>query len=367
MTLPSHLDCRAAVSPRQYEAVGNWLDFQRKPAGTGPFKVEKVTPRVSIDLVRNADYWDKARIPKVERMVLMPIPDANTRVAALRSGQVDWIEFPAPESLASLKAAGFKIVLKPYPHIWTWHANNSEVSALSDKRVRIALNYAIDRNSMVELLAGTAVPAVGIFQAGTPYFGYPKERYTYDIAKAKALLKEAGYGPDKPLKVKIQLPTAGSGNMVPLPMGELIQQNLRDVNVMVDYAVVDWGTMLQTMRQIPNKPGAPVLDAINHGLPMGDPTNFFNNFASAGFPPNGSNWSFYKSEKVDSLLAKAFASFDKAEQTKLISEAHAEVVDDAAWLFVVHDLNPRAMSPKVKGFVQAQSWYQDFTQVTVEP
>ena len=59
-------------------------------------------------------------------------------------------------------------------------------------------------------------------------------------------------------------------------------------------------------------------------------------------------------------------SFDSEQQIELLVQAHAIVVDEAAWAFIVHDLNPRAMSPKVKGFQPAQSWYQDFTKVTAE-
>ena len=77
---------------------------------TGPFKVERVTPRTSIELVRNDDYWDKTRIPKLKRLVLLPIADANTRIAALRSGEVDWVEYPAPDAIPGLKSAGFQIV-----------------------------------------------------------------------------------------------------------------------------------------------------------------------------------------------------------------------------------------------------------------
>jgi peptide/nickel transport system substrate-binding protein len=181
------------------------------------------------------------------------------------------------------------------------------------------------------------------------------------------LLKEAGYGGAKPLKLKVQLPTAGSGNMVPLPMAEFVQQSYKEIGVEVEYVVVDWGTMLTTMRQRPDQPGTPHLDVVNHGLPISDPTQFFLNFHGASFPPNGSNWSLYRNPKVDELLSKAFETFEPAVRDPLIAEAHALVVDDAPWVFVVHDLNPRALSPKVKGFRQAQSWYQDFTQVTVEP
>jgi ABC-type transport system substrate-binding protein len=365
--LPYQLARVFMVSPTQFKKVGgDWLAFSHNPSGTGPFKVDKVTPHVSIELSRNESYWDKGRIPKVEKMVLMPIPDANTRVAALRSGQVDWIEYPAPDSVPALKGAGFQIVIKPYPHVWAWNFNDTPGSPLGDKRVRLALNYAIDRAGMVELLGGTATPADGFYgPEDTKHYGKPSERFTLDPAKAKALLKEAGYGPNRRLALKVQIPTAGSGNMVPLPMGEFVQENLRDVGVDIDYEVVDWGTMLTSLRTPPGSPNSPHRDAINHGLPLADPTAIYSNFASAS-ANGGSNWSQYKNPEVDKLLARAFESFDPDQRDALIAEAHAKIVDDAAWLFVVHDLNPRALSPKVKGFRQAQSWYQDFTQLTVE-
>jgi ABC-type transport system substrate-binding protein len=120
------------------------------------------------------------------------------------------------------------------------------------------------------------------------------------------------------------------------------------------------------MRQRPDQPGQPVLDVVNHGLPISDPTQLYLNFHSAGFPPNGSNWSLYKNPKVDQLLDQAFETFEPGPRDALIAQAHALIVDDAPWVFIVHDLNPRALSPQVKNFKQAQSWYQDFTQVTVQ-
>ena len=176
---------------------------------------------------------------------------------------------------------------------------------------------------------------------------------------------EAGYGPAKPLRLKVQIPTAGSGNMVPLPVGEFAQQNYKALAVEVEYEMVDWGMMLTTMRSRPDAANAPHRDAINHGLPISDPTQLYLNFHSAGSPPNGSNWSLYKNPKVDELLDKAFETFDPGPRDALITQAHALIVDDAPWVFIVHDLNARAMSPKVHGFIQAQSWFQDLVPVTV--
>ena len=73
-----------------------WAAFARDASGTGPWKMSKFTPRERLELVKNDGYWDKARVPKVDRMLLLPMPEANARTAALLSGQVDWIEAPAP-------------------------------------------------------------------------------------------------------------------------------------------------------------------------------------------------------------------------------------------------------------------------------
>ena len=70
-----------------------------------------------------------------------------------------------------------------------------------------------------------------------------------------------------------------------------------------------------------------------------------------------------KLPEMDRLCAAIRAEFDPEKQTALLAELHARMVEDATWLFVVHDLNPRAMSPKVRGFVQAQNWIQDLTPI----
>jgi ABC-type transport system substrate-binding protein len=129
---------------------------------------------------------------------------------------------------------------------------------------------------------------------------------------------------------------------------------------------VDWGTIIVAGR---TPPGAAVShgdDGLNSSVPVSDPAYLYRYFNSGAFPPAGSNWSNYKNPKVDELMQRAFADFDPTERDKLLAEAHSLIVDDAVWAFVVHDLDPRAMSAKVKGFVPVQSWYQDFTQVTVQ-
>jgi len=355
-------------SPAQFQKTGSWTEFAKSPSGTGPFKITEFRPRVGATLSRNDAYWDKSRVPKLDKMVLIPMPEATTRLAALRSGQVDWIEVPPPDAVPSLKAAGFEIVTNSYPHTWPWVLNMAKPDGpFSDVRVRRALNYCTNREGLVTLLNGLAEPAAGIYHKADPYFGKPKEQYTYDPAKAKALLKEAGYGPDKLVKAKIMISTSGSGQMLPLPMNEYLQQNLQECNFDISFEVVDWGTMLVAMRNPPTGPQSRGVDGVNISLAHATEFSRFTSFfLSSTFPPNGFNWANWKNPEFDALVDQIEKSSDPEEIASDIRRAHQVIVDAAAWLFIVHDLNPRAMTKHVKGFVSAQSWFQDFTRVYME-
>jgi ABC-type transport system substrate-binding protein len=96
-------------------------------------------------------------------------------------------------------------------------------SPFKDVRVRQALNYCIDRDGLVTLLNGTAEPSVGWLKPKDAGFGKPANRYGFDPAKGKALLAEAGYTAAKPLSFKVMISTSGSGQMLPLPMNEYLQ------------------------------------------------------------------------------------------------------------------------------------------------
>ncbi|HKM69419.1 MAG TPA: ABC transporter substrate-binding protein [Stellaceae bacterium] len=120
------------VSPTAWEKAGrSWTEFGKAPSGTGPFRITKVVPGQSVEMSRNESYWDKTRIPKLSKLIVIPMPEATTRLASLRSGQVDWIEVPPPDAIPSLKAAGFQISLWPYPHVWPYILNVTEGSSVS--------------------------------------------------------------------------------------------------------------------------------------------------------------------------------------------------------------------------------------------
>jgi peptide/nickel transport system substrate-binding protein len=358
------------TSPASFEKAGHdWAKVATLPAaGTGPFRITRIVPRQEADLSRWDQYWDKAKLAKVDNVVLMPIPEVNTRLAALRSGQVDWIEVPPPDGIESLKAAGYAITTGSYPHVWPWFFNiGAANSPFKDVRVRQALNYCIDRDGLVGLLNGTAEPSVGWLKTSDPDFGNPANRYKFDAAKGKALLAEAGYTPAKPLSFKMMISNSGSGQMLPLPMNEFLQQNLKEAcGVDVEFDIMEWQVLLTAARATPDSPSLHGTMGLNISSPSTDPGVMARYFSSANFSPNGFNFEQWKDEEFDAALKTIETSTDPKVVNEAYRKAHERLVDNPPWLYIVHDLNPRAMSPKIKGFVSPQSWFVDLTLVSMQ-
>lgn len=346
-----------------------WSAFAADASGTGPWKMVKFTARERLELAKNDAYWNKERVPKVDKMVLLPMPEANARTAALLSGQVDWIEAPAPDAVAQLKQRGFKIEQNEQPHVWPWQFSRIEGSPWNDIRVRKAANLCIDRDGLKDgLLAGLMVPATGTFEPGHPWRGKPTFQIKYDKAAAQKLMQEAGYGPSKKLTVKTQTSASGSGQMLPLPMNEYLQQALAECYFDVQLDVIEWNTLFTNWRRGAKDPSANGAHATNVTYAAMDPFFAMVRFLQSGMaPPVSNNWGFINNPKFDELVKKSRETFEPAERDAALAELHAASVDDAAFLFVAHDVGPRAMSPKIKGFVQPKSWFVDFSPVSMTP
>jgi peptide/nickel transport system substrate-binding protein len=353
-------------SPAQWEKVGrDWRAFAEKPSGTGPFKMARFVPRERAEYEPNTEYWDKNRLPKADKVILLPMPEVTTRLAALRTGQVDWIEVPPPDAISVLRQAGYQISLRSYPHVWPY-ALNLKAPPWDNKLVRQAANYAIDREGLCKsLLNDTCIPATGVVYPGHPWFGAPKQTYTYDLKKAKALMKQAGYD-GKRAKTSFLISTSGSGQMLPLPMNEFVQENLREIGIDVELIPIEWNALTVWGRKGFVEEHAQT-GAVNISYNFVEPFSaFVRFFHSASLPPRSVNIMTFINPEADRLIEAAEASFEPKVRDETLGKLHELVMDEAPWIFVVHDLNPRAMSPKVKGFVQPQSWFVDLTLPWVE-
>ncbi|MDQ8015704.1 MAG: ABC transporter substrate-binding protein [Bordetella sp.] len=356
----------ASVSDKAERSKQAWTAFAADPAGTGPFKASKFVPRERLEMVKNPDYWDAKRRPRIDRVVLLPLPEANSRTAALLSGQVDWIEAPAPDAVATLKQRGFKIYSNLQPHLWPWQFSLLPDSPFKDVKVRQAANLCVNRGALKELLGGMMAEATGIAEPGDPWRGQPTFQIKYDVAAGQKLMQQAGYSASKPVKVKVQTSASGSGQMQPLPMNEFIQQNLKDCYFDVEFDVVEWNTLFSGWRLGAKDPGAHGAHATNVSAATMDPFFAMVRFVSTkAQPPVAQNWGYYSDPKTDALVDKARTTFDDKARDATLAELQARIVDEAPFLFVAHDVGPRALSPKIQGVVQPKSWFIDIATMTM--
>ncbi|WP_222130016.1 ABC transporter substrate-binding protein [Bordetella genomosp. 13] len=365
--LPYSLTWLGIVHQGAWEAAGkDWNAYMKKAVGTGPWKLQAFEPAEHCTMTRNEAYWDKARVPRCQKLVLMPIPDANTRAAALQSGQVDFIEAPAPDMVDMLKANGFQIVTNIYPHNWMWFLSQAPESPWRDERVRKAANLGIDRAGLKALLGGLMLEGAGVVPPGHPWYGKPTFKLEHNVEAAKRLMAEAGYGPGKPLRTKVAISSSGSGQMQPLPMNEFIQQNLRAIGIEVQFEVFEWQALIEAWKAGAGAPASRGCTAMNISQGPFDPFRAFARILQTNMAaPAGVNWSRFSDPELDKQFAAAQQETDTAKQDALLAAIHGQVVDRALFLFAAHDLNPRALAPNVKGFVQAQSWFQDLTPISI--
>jgi peptide/nickel transport system substrate-binding protein len=372
MASPAHWAAKLAAVPASVadatqRSAQAWQAFAADASGTGPWKMTRFVPRERLELAKNTEYWNTARVPRVDRMVLVPMPEANARTAALLSGQLDWIEAPAPDAVAQIRQRGFTVHANQQPHVWPWQFSFVEGSPWLDKRVRQAANLCVNREEMKELLAGLMVPAVGSVPPGHPWWGNPQFKIRYAPDEAKRLMAAAGHSAQKPLKVKIQTSASGSGQMMPLPMNEFIQQNLRDCFFDVELDVIEWNTLFTNWRMGAKDPTARGSNAINVTFAAMDPFFAFVRFVDSKMaPPTSNNWGFVNDPEFDRLVAAARTTFEAAERDKALAALHARIVDETVFLWAAHDVGPRATSPKVKNVIQPQSWFIDFSPVTMD-
>lgn len=350
--LPSMLALGAFGSPRAIEELGE--GFAEQPVGTGPFKFESLERGRELVLVRNKDYYRGA--PKLERLILRPMPEVTARMAALRAGEVNWIEVPSPDEVPALQAEGFEVLTNAYSHVWPWVLDTTQ-PPFDDVRVRQAVNYAIDRESMAEsLLQGTGAPALNYIPASDPGFSEDLDGFEYDPDRARELLAEAGY-PDG-FDMRLSFPTSGSGNMIPIPMNEALQRDLAAVGIDVSLEPIEWGAMLGDFFNGDIPGGA---EAMNISLGYVLPSLWSAWFHSEAMLNVGG----FSDPAVDALLEQISSEFDPDAQAALYGELNDRLVEASPWLLVVNDLNPRVIAPTVHDFVMPRSWYVDLTQVWV--
>lgn len=341
-------------SPTAVREHGN-SGYAAHASGTGPFVLESVETGRQLTMRANEDHWRGA--PDLDRVVLRPMPDTSARIAALRSGEVNWIEYPNPDDIRALEQEGYELLVNDYDHLWFCTFDQSR-EPWSDVRVRQAVNFAIDREAIAEdLLAGTAVPAYQHAPVATTVYTPENDLYTFDQDRARALLEEAGYGDG--FSSTWTVPTGGSGNLVPVPIATTIQSQLAEVGIDIEIRTIEWAAFLADLSAGQPALGSDVQCASTVTYQAEPLVRAFWNRADTRYRGH------YDSAVVDELSGQAEQTIDQETRIDLYRQAEAQVSADAPSLFVVSDRNPRVVAPQVDGVIQPKSWFIDLTTVSV--
>lgn len=330
--------------------------FADSPVGSGPFRFVSKTAGQELVLERNEAYWGD--VPKTKTVILKPISDPSARLAALKSGEVNWVECPPVEAIQGLESEGYKIKTNDYPHAWTYILNTKR-GPFAKKEVRQAMSYAIDREGLCrDLLLGVGEPLSQLMYAGSPWYSEEAPKYEYNPEKAKELLAEAGY-PDG-FKTSFVAPVAGSGNMFPTIMNEYIQKNLSEVGIQVELQMMDWNAVNNVMKNGFEGEYAE-LGALNSSFYTMFPTVFNKYCGSTG----AFNMGGYSNPEYDELIKKANAS-PETEANQYFIEAEQIIAEEQPWIIVCNDKNLRVVAPNVEGLIQSQTWYADLSKILVK-
>lgn len=327
------------VSPTAF--AGAPADFNFRPVGSGRYKFDTWDRGSRLVLTRNERYAGTKGLPKT--LVYRGIPEANARVTELLTGGVDLILPIPPDFVERLdKAPGVTVHRKL--GLTAWYVGlNVDKKPFTDRRVRQALNYAVNKEAIVrDILKGTGVVATGPLLPGTWAYEPNVKKYPYDPATARQLLAAAGY-PDG-FAVDFWVPESGSGMQAPVEMATVIQANLAAVGVKARLRTFEWGSYLGKLRS-----DAPAMFTFSWFLKSEDPDlSMYPLFFSKNTPlPNLSS---YDNRDVDQLLLQARQVADRTKRAELYRRAQRLIVEDAPWIFVDHEVQVVATRANVKGF-----------------
>jgi len=329
------------VSPTAVRKLG--VDYPLTPVGTGPFKFVAWDRGQRVVLEKNAGYWKHP--VKIDRVIYRPIVEGQARLTELLTGALDLIVDTPPDFVPQLESNPKVMVLKQVGvHVWYLGINNQK-KPFDDKRVRQALNYAVNKEALVrDVLKGTGSFSRGPVLPNTWGADAALKAYPYDPERAKKLLAEAGY--PSGFSTTLWVPESGSGMQLPVAMSTVIQSNLKAVGVNVALQTMEWGAYLAKLRTKEQD-----LFALSWMAGNEDPDLvMYPLLHSSQWTPNGPNRALYKNEKYDDLLHQARLTTDQKKRAELYREAQRILVDDAPWVFVDHEIQTAAHAKRVQGF-----------------
>jgi peptide/nickel transport system substrate-binding protein len=323
----------------------SWDNPVTMPIGSGPFIFKEWVPGTKVVMVQNNNYWGKK--PALSEVTFRVIPDDASRLVALETGEVHAAVRIPPFDIPRLQTNP-KITILRTPSMRTMFVGfNCLKEPFTDKRVRQALNYAVNKETILkDLLAGVGRVSDAPISPGI--FGYaPIKTYEYNIEKAKAMLAEAGF----PEGFETTLHPAVGRYYMDASVATAVVVDLLKVGVKAEIKSMEWGTYLPFILS-EKEVAEHNLYILGWQTVTGDADfGLFSLFHSGEWPKKGMAASFYKNEKVDQLLELARGSTNPKERMRLYKEAMTLIVDDAPWIFLYSEVQVTGVRANVKGMI----------------
>ena len=327
-------------------------DFFRNPVGTGPFLLTEWVRGMRLQMVRNPRYTagEPARLDGIHVMIG---GDTLIHQMMFERGELDLKDgIPIPDFVRITTDPKWEpYLVKALDARTVYLPMNCEMEPFTDVRVRRAVNYGIDKERVLKLITGRAVPAHGVLPPSMPGYNPELRSYEFDPEKARALLAEAGYaeGFELPLWVR-------SDTGYEVKVAEAIQQDLAQVGIKLDIRPVAFGTLIDIL----SRRGGAEFGVFGWSQDYPDPSNFLDVLLNGEriVEVNCNNAAFYSNPEVNALLAEAAAETDAARRLGIYGQVEQMVVDDAPWVCLYHPVRYNLRQPWLRGHAMHPVWPQ---------
>lgn len=318
-------------------------EFNRKPVGTGPYKFKEWIAGQKIVLEANARYFEGR--PNIDQYIYRIIPDSSTMFQELLSGGVDFMGLNPLQYLRKSETRRIKENYRKYRYpanAFTYMGYNLSSPLFTDKKVRQALSYAIDRQSIIDgVLMGIGRPCTGPFSHVSWAYNPKVQPYPYDPARARKMLEEAGWKDTngdnvvekdgRPFQFTI---LTNQGNNERIKASEIIQQNFKKAGIDARIRVMEWQAFLE---QIDKR----TFDAIILGWSMSRDPDLYDIWHSSKTKKGEYNFIGFKNAEVDRLLVEGRRIFDMEKRKTIYYRIHEILADEQPYAFLyVPDATP---------------------------
>jgi len=344
----------ASIVPKEL-AGDDATVFSAKPVGTGPYLFQSYTKGQGATFVKNPAYWQPGQ-PYLDKIDYRTGQDDNSMLQQIEAGSLDLMGDPFPPAQFTdvttnpdyaSQIVHHTLVNVDYVFMDTQQENNGP---FSNVKVRQAVNYAIDKDAILQITHGAGVAANCIYPPDLSAYDASCNPYPHDVEKAKSLMQEAGFGSG--FETKFYTDTTDPDPQI----GASIQQDLAAIGIKTDIVSQEFATFLDTI-ETPHK--API-GWVGWFQDYPDPSDFIDPILScASAVKGGANASLYCNKGVDALAATAKGETDSAKRITEYKEIQTMIMADAPWAPFRHQEWYTLVGKQVGGFDIHPVWTYD--------